>query len=66
MIAGTPQTDKQLLAEKIWLLYYNDVLYRSGIITREAYHKMIHKINSRTKTVEERPDPAVQKIQEYR
>lgn len=53
MMAEMLRTDKQLLAEKIWLLYYNDVLYRSGIITADAYHKMILKINSRTKTVVE-------------
>jgi len=59
MIAGTPNRDKQLLAEKAWLRYFNDVLYRDGIITSDAYHKMIHKINSRTKTLDEQPDPAV-------
>lgn len=53
VIAGTPKKDKQLLAQKIWLLYYNDVLYRSGVITTDAYHKMIHKINNRAKTTEE-------------
>lgn len=46
--------DKQLLAEKAWLLYFNDRLYRDGIITADAYRKMILKINSRAKTVEER------------
>lgn len=49
MIAGKPNRDKQLLAEKFWLLYFNDALYRDGIITKEDYHKMIHKINNRTK-----------------
>ena len=53
MMAETVRTDKELLAEKIWLLYYNDVLYRDGIITADAYRKMIHKINSRTKTMDE-------------
>ena len=48
MIVETKKQDKQLQAEKTWLLYYNDVLYRSGIITAEAYHKMIHRINNRT------------------
>lgn len=46
--------DKQLLAEKTWLLYFNDKLYRDGIITAESYRKMILRINSRTKTVEEK------------
>ena len=45
--------DKQLLAEKTWLLYFNDRLYRDGIITKDAYRKMILKINSRTKTAAE-------------
>lgn len=63
MIAGTPNRDKQLLAEKAWLLYFNDVLYRDGIITADAYRKMIHKINSRAKTLGEQPDLSAQ---EYR
>lgn len=49
MIAGIPNADKHLLAEKIWLLYFNDVLYRDGIITKEDYHKMLHRINNRCK-----------------
>lgn len=53
MMAETPRTDKRLLVEKIWLLYYNDVLYRNGIITADAYRKMILKINNRTKSVAE-------------
>ena len=53
MFAEKPKKDKQLLAENIWLLYFNDVLYRDGIITQSAYHKMIHRINSRSKTVSE-------------
>jgi hypothetical protein len=51
MFAEKPKKDKQLLAENIWLLYFNDVLYRDGIITQSAYHKMIHRINSRNQTV---------------
>lgn len=52
MIAGTPKTNKHLLAENLWLLYFNDVLYRDGIITKENYHKMIYCINSRNKMYE--------------
>lgn len=51
MFAEKPKIDKQLLAEKLWLLYFNDVLYQDGIITQSAYHKMIHRINSRSKIV---------------
>lgn len=54
MIAGIPNADKHLLAEKIWLLYFNDVLYRDGIITAEDYHKMVHRINSRIKTADKK------------
>ena len=54
MIARIPNSDKQLLAEKSWLLYFNDVLYRDGVITADAYRKMIHRINGKTKTVEEK------------
>ena len=46
--------DKQMLAEKTWLLYFNDRLYQDGIITADAYRKMILRINNRTKTVEEK------------
>lgn len=45
--------DKQMLTEKTWLLYFNDRLYRDGIITADAYRKMILRINGRTKIVEE-------------
>lgn len=44
---------KQMLAEKTWLLYFNDRLYRDGIITADSYRKMILRINNRTETVEE-------------
>lgn len=53
MGAEYSKADKQLLAEKIWLLYLNDVLYRDGIITKEDYHKMLHRINSRKRTMEQ-------------
>ncbi len=53
MFAEKPQKDKQLLSENIWLLYFNDVLYRDGIITQSVYHKMIHRINSRSKILPE-------------
>ena len=56
MIAGKPNRDKQLLAEKFWLLYFNDALYRDGIITKEDYHKMIHQINSRASVIDKQPD----------
>ena len=53
MFAEKPEKGNQLLAEKLWLLHFNDVLYRDGIITQDAYHKMIHRVNSRSKTVSE-------------
>ena len=56
MLAEKPKKDKQLLAEKLWLLYFNDVLYRDGIITQSAYHKMIHRINIRSKNVEQKKE----------
>ena len=51
MFAEKPQKDKQLIAENIWLNYFNNVLYRDGIITQKAYQKMIHRINSRNQPV---------------
>lgn len=49
MIGRSRNIDKQLLAEQLWLSYFNDVLYQDGIITAASYHKMIHRINSREK-----------------
>lgn len=51
MIDGSRNIDKQLLVEQLWLSYFNEALYRRGIITEASYHKMIHRINSRSKIV---------------
>ena len=56
MLAEKPKKDKQLLAEQLWLLYFNDILYRDGIITPSDYRKMIHQINIRSNTVEQKKE----------
>ena len=53
MVAKVPKTSKQLMAENLWLHYYNDVLVREGLITQRDYERMIHRINCRTKTVKQ-------------
>ena len=37
--------DKKLLAQWMWLSYYNEVLYQKGIITEREYGKMKLKID---------------------
>lgn len=50
-MAEVSKAEKQLLSEKLWLLYFNEALYRDGVITKDAYLKMSYRINSRTKLV---------------
>lgn len=50
MVPYAQKKDKQLIAENIWLHHFNNTLYRNGIITADAYRKMIYQINNRTKT----------------
>ncbi len=38
---------KASVLEKLWLHYYNDVLYSQKIITEEERNKMSRKINER-------------------
>ena len=35
------------MAEKIWLHYFNDTLFKQGIITQREYNLMRNKINMR-------------------
>ncbi len=43
-------TEKQemVMAEEIWLMYYNNYLYKRDIISYKQYCSMIGKINERT------------------
>lgn len=43
----TSKTQKNAVAEQIWLLYFNRYLYERGIITEKERNKMIHSITSR-------------------
>lgn len=41
----TPQADKKELACRLWLAYYNRVLYERGLITRRDRDRMALKID---------------------
>ena len=43
------EQQKKVIAEEIWLKYYNTVLFEKGIITERERNLMIHKIDARTK-----------------
>jgi hypothetical protein len=40
-------TEKQQVADNIWLNYFNDELHKRGIISTHERNKMAVKINSR-------------------
>ncbi len=44
-----PAEKKKSVLEQLWLLYYNDTLYETGVITEEERNKMRVKIKSRSK-----------------
>ena len=41
------EQQKQYIAEQIWLLYYNQVLFDQGIITEQERNRMTNRINNR-------------------
>lgn len=41
------QTKKRVVAEKIWLHYYNRVLYERGMISEEERNRMSNRIDQR-------------------
>ena len=47
-----PNKKKQSRMEQLWLSYYNDTLYKQGVITEEQRNKMRIKIKSRGKAQE--------------
>ena len=38
---------KRAAGEQFWLLYYNRVLYETGLITESERNKMTHRISGR-------------------
>lgn len=41
------EQQKKVLAEQLWLAYFNSYLYENGIITESQRNRMIAKIDSR-------------------
>lgn len=48
MKPGMTEQKKQLITEQLWLTYYNDTLFKKGMITEEQRNKMRIKIKNRT------------------
>ena len=42
---ATPEHLRLKMAEKLWLYYFNDVLYGKGLISQEQRHKMKLRID---------------------
>lgn len=46
----TLEAQKKAVAERLWLLYFNQYLFEQGAITESERNRMIHSINSRKPT----------------
>ena len=46
--AFTVKSNKQAVIEQLWLTYYNDILYKKGIITEDQRNRMRIMIKNRT------------------
>ena len=44
---GKYQEQKRAIGEQLWLHYYNEVLFRKGMITEEERNRMASRINAR-------------------
>lgn len=44
---GKYQDQKRAVGEQLWLHYYNDVLFKEGMITEEERNRMANRINTR-------------------
>jgi len=50
--SSTSETAKQNVVEKMWLNYYNNILFDKGLITKEQHRRMKKYISTRkTKTL---------------
>lgn len=52
MKPGMTEQKKQLVIEQLWLTYYNDTLFKKGMITEEQRNKMRIKIKNRTASLQ--------------
>lgn len=44
----TNEQHRQIIAEELWLRYFNDVLFQEGLINKEEYLRMIRRIQEET------------------
>ena len=44
---GKYQEQKRAIGEQLWLHYYNEVLFKKGMITEDERNRMANRINAR-------------------
>ena len=44
----TNEQHRQIIAEELWLRYFNDVLFQEGLFNKEEYLRMIRRIQEET------------------
>ncbi len=44
---GKYQEQKGAIGEQLWLHYYNEVLFKKGMITEDERNRMANRINAR-------------------
>lgn len=47
-LKGTSPQKTQAIYERLWLTYYNEILYAKGLITEEQHNRMRSRIVNRT------------------
>ena len=53
------ESQKRMIAEQIWLKYYNQVLFEKGMITEEEHNRMINRINARNGMIGLKGNPSI-------
>ena len=49
---GISEKKKNLVMEQLWLTYFNDSLYKNGVITESEHNKMRILIKNRSLSIE--------------
>lgn len=44
----TKEQHRRIIAEELWLRYFNDVLFDKGLISKDEYLRMIRRIQEET------------------
>lgn len=44
------EEQRRLVAEQLWLHYYNQTLYKQGLITESERNRMTNRINARKRS----------------